>query len=39
VCIGIAGLKPEDNIIMDLIMVNLERGFVWLRAQSSGGPL
>jgi hypothetical protein len=29
-------LKPEDNIKMDLIVVNLERGFVWLRAQSSG---
>jgi hypothetical protein len=39
VCIGIAGLKQEDNIKMDLIVVNLERGFIWLRAQSSGGPL
>jgi hypothetical protein len=39
VYIGIDGLKQEDNIKMDLIVVDLERGFVWVRAQSSGGPL
>jgi hypothetical protein len=31
-CIEIAGPKQEDNIKMELIVVNLERGFIWLRA-------
>jgi len=31
-CIEIAVPKQEDNIKMELIVVNLERGFVWLRA-------
>ena len=37
-CIGIVGLKQEDNIKMDLVVVNLERGFFWLSSQSTGGP-